>query len=512
MLGSLTSWWALGAAHRSDVPETVELAQETFRLLPQEPVDRLLDLTGVVALSRRAGGWPTPGRLAFPNPCPPEEGNPLPPEAVQALEALLTTEWPEVVAASLDSIQRAGYAVPRFLLPSLLAYASAPGRRKVLVGITSPSLAWLAATRSEWSWAVPVQAGHEAWNDETGLRRQTVLRRWRQQSPEEARAVLERDFLACGAEERALLLGALEENLSLGDEAFLESRLGDRARSVRQEAASLLSRLPGSAWSARARGRAFACLRVESSLLHRGKNLVVLLPEEECDADSERDGEGVTAASVAGGPRQKKLFQRVASVPPSCWPEHTGLDWPSLLAASQKSPHGALLRSAWVHAALIHQDTEVLSLLAINNGVFEEEHREQLAGKWDRVPGWVGAASVMLRRTADAAFLGELPAPWPEELSATVRDLVRSVVSKDPRPWPHKGTERALPQLLSLASRRAFPDTAWMDLLEMARGRSDAWWADAVSACLGLFALRGDLHKGLHVSHHAPPFFPGEIS
>ena len=96
---------------------------------------------------------------------------------------------------------------------------------------------------------------------------------------------------------RQLFVSALEADLSAHDQAFLESILNDRSKEVRQRAAMLLARIPGSALAQRMLQRAEQLLQWTAPvagnllLLRRGSPamLSVSLPET-YDGSMKRDG------------------------------------------------------------------------------------------------------------------------------------------------------------------------------------------------------------------------------
>ena len=111
------------------------------------------------------------------------------------------------------------------------------------------------------------------------------------------------------------------------DEPFLERRLDDRARSVREDAAELLDRLPGSARAARMADRLRPLLTTHGTLR---KHLEVELPDDP-DAAAVRDG------LVDPGPGVSKracwLEQIVAGAPLEVWTEVTRAERPAKVVA-----------------------------------------------------------------------------------------------------------------------------------------------------------------------------------
>ena len=104
---------------------------------------------------------------------------------------------------------------------------------------------WLAAHNPDWNY-VNSEITDKAWQTGSKEARRSLLQRLREQGADKAREKLQKTWKKESAEERASLLAALEINLSMNDEPFLEAALDYKRKQVRDVAAKLLSKLPES--------------------------------------------------------------------------------------------------------------------------------------------------------------------------------------------------------------------------------------------------------------------------
>ena len=155
---------------------------------------------------------------------------------------------PEALAAGTRSTE---------LRPALVAAIGERGR-------------WLARWNRDWRWAVDalpeavggVSADAETiWQEGAAAERLAILRLVRGEDAARGREWLVAAWKQEKAEFRAEAIQVLAVGLSLADEDVLERALDDRSQGVRAAAATLLTRLPGSALLARMEERADAMLR-----------------------------------------------------------------------------------------------------------------------------------------------------------------------------------------------------------------------------------------------------------
>ena len=370
-------------------------------------------------------------------------GTPLPPasDAVLAAAAevrppagdratqlltLLLTQSPvsrqardELVVEWLRLADEAGLRVPWHLLPVLLDFAA--GRRRV-AGALGAQLGergrWLVGLNETWSDllddpdeqrpAVGVD-WVEAWPTMSSAEAATAFALGRRADPAAARELLEAQWATASAKVRADAVRALGPGLSAADEPLLERALDDRAKSVREAAAAMLDRLPGSARAARMADRLRRLVQVRGTLV---RHLEVDVPDAPDEA-AVRDGLSAPAKGVAPAPTVW-LSQVVRAAPLSTWTDITG----RTPAATLKMVRDADVLGWITEAVLDRRDTE-WAVACVDHGIpdqrllwlLPEERRARLLTDWVRRP----TAGRDLR-----GLLTEAPRPWPDDLGRAV--------------------------------------------------------------------------------------------
>ncbi|MCA3241702.1 MAG: hypothetical protein ING89_10420 [Rubrivivax sp.] len=302
--------------------------------------EALLRAAAVLAVTQAASEFGQPWTTALPAPATPD-AHPAAP--ADALLGWLLHEGPPRVQHELLAVWAArGQRLPEAWLPAALEL----GRRSI--ALRAPVAAvlgtrghWLAAQRDDWRWAAgSEQADDEArWAEGTLEQRSALLRRERGSAPAAGRERLAAVLPELPANERAELVGALATGLGDEDEPLLESLLHDRSREVRQAAATLLQRLPGSAFVARAVARIEPLLRHERVLLR--KRWLIEPPAEVGTTDPPRP------KHEALGERAWWLYLAARQVPLAWWPRHTGLEPGELLAWAADTDWAEALHRAW---------------------------------------------------------------------------------------------------------------------------------------------------------------------
>ena len=256
-----------------------------------------------------------------------------PSPAVQILELLLT-QGPVAAAARdllarhwLETAAAANRVVPPRLLPALLELGTTrpAAVRRAIAAAVGERGAWLAARNPEWRWLATPDDVRETSSE--ALAEVLTLRR---SDPSAGRALVEETWETDGAQARAAGVALLAEGLGPDDEALLERCLDDRAKSVREEAARLLDRLPGSARAARMADRLRPLLTVTGTLR---KRLEVGLPDDP-DASGVRDGLVEPPRNVSR--RAFWLRQIVAGAPLSVWTDAVRGDPRKVLAIARR--------------------------------------------------------------------------------------------------------------------------------------------------------------------------------
>jgi hypothetical protein len=161
--------------------------------------------------------------------------------------------------------------------------------------------------------------------------------------------------------DRSRFLSALENGLSLDDEAFLEAALNDRRKEVRGEASDLLSRLPESALRLRMLERVRPLLRFKHNRLKRN-TIEVTLPAA-CDKAMQRDGVEPKPYSQDMGEKAWWLQQMLGVIPPEVWLKESGWQISELIQTAKRSEWKIALLNGWSQAARRCRDVEWAELL-----------------------------------------------------------------------------------------------------------------------------------------------------
>jgi hypothetical protein len=214
------------------------------------------------------------------------------------------------------------------------------------------------------------------------------------------------------AKVRADAVRALGPGLSAADEPLLEQALDDRAKSVREAAATMLDRLPGSARAARMADRLRRLVQVKGTLV---RHLEVDVPDAPDEA-AVRDGLTAPAKGVALAPTVW-LSQVVRAAPLSTWTDITGRN----PAATLKMVRDADVLGWLTEAVLDHRDS-VWAVACVDHGIpdprllwlLPEERRARLLTDWVKHP---------TRGRDLRSLLTQAPRPWPDDLGRAV--LVR---------------------------------------------------------------------------------------
>lgn len=432
-----------------------------------DPAVGLLARAALAGLATRAGRRPEPAP-PLPDPAPAEALPEAPPRVTRHLSAVLNTallpEWLTLCAA-------AGWRVPHAHLPDLLDWGGRVGAelRDTLRPVLGERGRWLAALSPNWRWFRSLETGNaeldeEAWDAATEAVRESLFRALRAADPASARDFLNARFRAEKAGVRRRLLDALAQTWQPQDaelEPLLAEALADRSEDVRAQSRRLLQRLPGSAYNARMVARVAAMLGQEKvGLLGklRGQRRYTLTLPDAPDADARRDGlEAVKRPA-------ERLRQLLSATHPGELSTALGLT-PAELVELAAQFEGV--------------DELVQATLAVGAGPNEPTVSELAELLLPRLKGqmtaWRAALLALVSaerrdaelrtalRTQDSALvrdlLGDVPAPWPRDLSGEVlRQLGRAI-------------RRAESQYASSGQNPEW-NYAWHDVLELAATRA----------------------------------------
>jgi hypothetical protein len=244
-----------------------------------------------------------------------------------------------------------------------------------------------------------------AWTEGTAAERIAAFRPMRQADPAGARAKLEAAWKTEGADQRASLVEALADGLSMDDEPALEGWLDDRSKQVRKAASELLAGLPESRFAGRMAERVKACCTPSPK--------PGIEPPGACDAGMQRDGIEAKTGGLGLGDRAWWLYRIAALAPLGAWTEALGMDGPEkLIVRATFSDWIEALQQGWSEAAIRQRDTDWAEALL---GSITKKNWRILQGA--------------------GALLDVLPA---ERRNALVADQIRSMCTDPKRvEWDH---------------------------------------------------------------------------
>lgn len=383
--------------------------------------ESLLDQAALADVVARAARRPRRVDTAdLPDPAPPDDAPEASGEAARLLDLLLTqppvslelraqlvTDWLQLAEASRRR-------VPHRLIAALLALADTkPGVAEHLHPAIGTRGRWLQdLTRPRES--VPPPATATEWAELGSADAAVELERLRRSDPAAARALLRTQWDTLSARERAALLATFATNIQTDDEDLLESALDDKAKSVREVAANLLDRLPGSARAARMAARLRPLLRIKGVLR---KQFEIDMPAEP-DAAALRDG--IAPDPRSGEPdRLGRLDAIIRGAPLDIWTTVAGRNQAATLALLEGETRvvNTILATAalradldWVRALFdVRKDVRLLNCLP-------DDERELLLVRHIRGGGVNPFALVPLLR--------DMPRPWGPALAEEILTLI----------------------------------------------------------------------------------------
>ncbi|RAY11730.1 hypothetical protein DPM19_29410 [Actinomadura craniellae] len=453
----------------------------------------LLEQAALLTVRRRAGLLP-----GTAEPIAPAPAESLPPAGLAAagrLARILAGEQPRMLAEWLDAAAGRGLRVPAPLLPDLLERGrSDRALRPAIARVAGRRGVWLALQHTGWAYLV-AESGDpgddpEVWQTGTRSQRVAYLVRLRGDDPAAAREALAATWSGEPAPDRTAFLGTFAQGLSPADEEFLEAALDDRGKDVRQLAADLLARLPGSAYGRRMSERARACVRArERTVRGRRQTWIMVREPEEHDEGMARDGipfhppgSFAPGSGPPLGARAGWLREILARTPLPCWTELFGLP-PMEVACLPIADHTEDVHVGWARAAIRQHDAGWARALLKAAVVTERA---------DELTGLLGVLPAAERETAGADLVRRVR--WMDEIGEMTLLLDRL-----PGPWTGALADAVLEVVEDILTGRAPTRSSRSDHLVLSRlcERADRWLDPAVAPRLEALAARRPDHQPL---------------
>ena len=456
---------ALGARNRPLAAASLS-APVAAALSGADGAERVLEAAAAHAAARRAV-VPAATATALNLPARPTPVIDSGPADVLTRIMALDHRQDELIVRVLRLVRRRGLRLPPMLLNRAAIALSGDDLDEVVALMDERDRA-VFALDGRWADRIRRFAQRNAppdptqWEDGDAQDRADYLARLRRTDPDAARALLaDGAWLKARAPEREQILDALAIGLGPADEQILEERLDDRAEAVRGRAAELLSRLPSSAFIARAEALAERhvvvtrrALRAPAVELH-GIEMTDALARDRYPAKAHR-----TSASLA------RLEEVIARIPTWRWPDLVGISAAELARARVRCDGQKVeLLVPLIRAAVAWHDGELAAALADLGpspapaglfGLLDEPRREALLHRLIAAKRYSAVVTCTLS--------------WPSELTAEQsRVFARSLIAvtrpgsyiSDSRWWgvlPARCAPDALDEVLAIL-RGAPPDT-----------------------------------------------------
>ncbi len=333
----------------------------------------LLGVAALVSLYDRAATLPEKDEQPLPEACVPDDAPRCSELAASRLAIMLRGEYEDHLDEWLKKAEENGLRAPEELLPQLLEHGRMrEWSRKEIARALGERGRWLQAQNPNWDFPADAADEFDKTLLETGRIDQPFefFRRLRRRDASRARELLMSRWEKESPKDRSTLLSLFKWGLSSDDEAFLEWALNDKRNDVREVAADLLARLPGSALSHRMFERARSLLSFKLNG-PKSREIEITLPEKR-DKAMQRDRVKLKPASYFSlGEKAFWLQEMLGSIPPKFWLQESGWTISELIDAAKKTEWKDVLIVGWTNAAVRSEDEEWAEALLAEDSVYK---------------------------------------------------------------------------------------------------------------------------------------------
>ena len=448
----------------------------------RSPERDLLLRAGMYAVYRDAGRKAETG-IRSPKPAQEETFPACSTRAAEVVKQLLASRRDDILREALERLRLAGLRLPHALLPLALDVQQRELRAAV-IAVLGERGRWLARFNPAWRWvdlqadAGTAEVDEATWEEGSLSQRLDALSRVRGLDPAQGLRWVDEVWKTEKADARAGMVAALETGISSGDEPLLERALDDRSVRVREAAAGLLARIPGSAYAGRAIARADTVLAgyaPPTSGLLRGRRVgrFILETPENVDGGWMRDLPGVDKAPQGMWKKAWRITRAIAAVPPAHWEERFSVGPFELVSAARGDWETALL-TGWCRATSAHQTGSWA--LPLWEHCYNSPHSSEGEMVWDAALPLAGLLSSADLAEAFPRLVGN--GVMPSRLANTLRSL--------PGPWDEPFSDVYLAALQKMYVNASSADSAassWPDTLQAGAGRLSV-------SCLARFEAR----------------------
>jgi len=284
----------------------------------------------------------------LPYPADDEDESIINPKSTYHLNLILNGEYERALPEFIEHLEKNNRQLSPKNLPDLLnrCLESREFWQKIKPAIGKRGW-WLLLQNPRWE-SLDNMPSPDKWASGTQEERLSFLLFFREKAPEKALEILEETWEKESLQEKIAFLTILKIGLSSTDEAFLEDRLYDSRKEIRERAATMLAQIPNSELSERMFIRAIDLISIVD------ENLEIELPEDP-DETAIRDGISLSKKRFKG---QKTgiLHQIIAKINPIKWEKHFEKTPEQLLKLFYNSEWSKTLIQAVIEATFIHDN------------------------------------------------------------------------------------------------------------------------------------------------------------
>ncbi len=493
---------ALLGAERTHLPENIRVILEDQGIDTNAPFPNIL-LEAAVMYHQfdKAAFFRPEWTDPLPDPVVADEQKSCSAASARHLRMILQGNYGQALPEFLQLLADHQLSLPAEALPPIFESAMKDSDFWRLVRPTIGATGhWLLALNPEWE-TLRENTNPSGWDTGTREERAAILRYLRQADPGLSLTLLERTWSQDSVTDKMAFLPIMETNLSIADEDFLEARLDDSRKEVRQKAAQLLARIEGSALQNR------LIDQVSAILTYNGEKVDFKIPKELPDA-TVRDGIRPSPKKNANSLKSDWLQQLVGRIPPSWWENQLKREPRQIASLFARSRWGNILIPALTEATILHKDDDWREALL---RYWQELGKEE---EWHHPKG-----KQLMSQLSDTAF-NRIILEQLEGSEALVEEhsLAGHLLCLKVRPWDNqvsKNIIRGFQKWLAGANayqwntwhyRRIFEVAAYSvspHLLDHLKAgwnfKAAAWaqWDGDVERFLKTLAFRRDMHEGI---------------
>ena len=342
---------ALIGTERGQLSEEVKTELQKYGIdTTADSAEVVLKASALLSKIKRAGYQPQENTIKLLEEAPAETQGLCSPKSVHHLNLVLSSSYKDALPEFLKILEKVGKRLPAEVLPDILEM----GKKKqkdwdLLRKIIGARGKWLVQQNPEWQY---IALNHEVENWETGSKQErlAILRYWRKTDAKQGLALLESTWKTESVSDKVDFLNALNINLSIDDEAFLEKSLDAKRKEERKTAAKLLAKISDSELVNRMFGRVKRFITLDNKIQ-------ISLPDKVSEAMS-RDGINPNAQWIKGGVKASRLGQMLAIVPPKRMENYFQKTPEQLLNLYWKSEWRELLFQATMESTALHNDED----------------------------------------------------------------------------------------------------------------------------------------------------------